>query len=85
MNAKKTDRTPAQKIAELEAAIARLRHQERATENGQKIILGGMLLAAARRDPEMRAWVLAEVAAQVTRPADTRRLAPIVEELSHGC
>lgn len=77
----KAERTPAQKIADLEAQIARLRTQERAVENGQKIVLGGMLIAAARRDPKMRDWLLAEVAAHVTRPVDTNRLAPLLAEL----
>ena len=45
-------RTLEQQIAEAEAKLARLRTQSRQLENGQKIILGGMLLAAARHDPE---------------------------------
>jgi len=72
--------SPAQKIAQLEAQIARIRHQERSLENGQKIILGGMLLNAARVNPEMRRWVMAE-ASKITRPADTKRLAPLLAEL----
>lgn len=39
-------RTLEQQIAEAEAKLARLRNQSRQLENGQKIILGGMLLAA---------------------------------------
>ena len=41
-------RTLEQQIAEAEARLARLRTQSRQLENGQKIILGGMLLAAAQ-------------------------------------
>lgn len=76
-----TSRTPSQKIAELEAQIARLRQAERAVENGQKIILGGLLLTAARSQPNIRAWLLKEAAQHVTRPADTKRLAPLLDEL----
>jgi hypothetical protein len=75
-----TTRTPAQQIAELEAKIARLKTKDRALENGQKIILGGMLISAARTDQRIRKWVLTE-AAKITRPADVKRLAPLLEEL----
>ena len=49
-------RTLEQKLAALDAKIARLRHQSRKLETGQKIILGGMLLNAARNEPRIRAW-----------------------------
>lgn len=72
--------SPSQKIAQLEAQIARIRQQERALENGQKIIIGGMVLNAARANPDMRRWLLTE-AAKITRPADVKRLAPLLAEL----
>lgn len=72
--------TTAQKIAQLESQLARLREKDRALENGQKIILGGMLLASARTDQRIRQWVITE-AAKITRPADIKRLAPLLEEL----
>lgn len=52
-----------QKIAQKEAELARLRNQSRALENGQKIILGGMLLAEARKDAKIRQWLLSMVQA----------------------
>lgn len=64
------ERTLDQKIAEAEARLARLRKQERSLENGQKIILGGMLLNAARRDPKMRDWLLEEAARSIVRKRD---------------
>ncbi len=70
-----------QQIAAAEAKLARLREKSRSAENGQKFVLGGMLLAAVRTDANMRRWFLAE-AAKVTRPADVKRLAPLVAELS---
>ena len=79
-NQTSTKLMPAQKIAQLEAQIARLREESKRLENGQKIILGGMLLAAARTDPAMRKWLLAE-AAKITRPADVKRLAPLLAEM----
>ena len=74
------DRTPKQQIAELQAKINRLKAKETALENGQKIILGGMLLAAARKDQRIRQWVIKE-AQQITRPADVKRITPLLEEL----
>ena len=70
-----------QKIAEAEARLARLREQSRRTENGQKIILGGMLIHAARKDAKIRAWLLAEVDRSITRDADKKRLAPLLDTL----
>lgn len=70
-----------QKIAQAEAELARLRTKAREVDTGRKIILGGMLLAAARRDPEIRTWLLAEVESHVTRDHDRRRLEPTLAEL----
>lgn len=75
-----SERTPKQQIAELQAKIARLKAKETALENGQKIILGGMLLAAARQDQRIRQWVIKE-AQKITRPADTKRIRPLLDEL----
>ena len=74
-------RTLVQQIAEAEARLARLRTQSRQLENGQKIILGGMLLAAARHDHKIRGWVIKETAKAVTREIDKKRLQPLLEEL----
>ena len=71
-----------QKIAQKEAELARLRNQSRALENGQKIILGGMLLAEARKDAKIRHWLLSMVQATVKRDVDQRRPAPLLDELA---
>jgi hypothetical protein len=55
--------------------------QSRKLDNGQKIILGGMLLASARHDPKIRTWVIQEVAKAVTRDIDKKRLQPLLDEL----
>lgn len=70
-----------QKIAEAEARLARLRNQSRTLENGQKVILGGLMLNAARTNPKTRKWLLGQIAEHVTREADKTRLAPLVAEL----
>ena len=69
-----------QKIAAAETKLARLRDQERRLETGQKVILGGMLLAAARNNLQTCTWVINE-AEKLTREADRKRLAPLIAEL----
>lgn len=71
-----------QKIAQKEAELARLRQRSRALENGQKIILGGLLLNAARHQPRIRQWLLTEAEKAVTREVDKKRLAPLLDELA---
>jgi len=75
-------KTLEQQIAAKEAELARLRNKRRELETGQKIILGGMLLRAAREDARIRDWVLKEAAKTVTRPNDQKRLQPLLDELA---
>ena len=75
-------KTLEQQIAAKEAELARLRQKRRELETGQKIILGGMLLKAARNDARIRGWVLKEAAKTVTRPNDQKRLQPLLDELA---
>jgi len=74
-------RTLEQKITALDAKIARLRQRSRQLETGQKIIIGGMLINAARRDPHVREWLIKEATTNVKRDVDRRRLAPLLDEL----
>lgn len=76
-----TTRTPSQQIAELEARIARLKAKDRALETGQKIVLGGMLINAARTDQKLARWVIDEAAKAITRKIDQVRIAPLLDEL----
>ena len=70
------------KLHSTKRAIARLKEKNRALENGQKIILGGLLLNAARHQPLIRKWLLDEAAKVVTRDVDKKRLAPLLHELA---
>jgi len=70
-----------QRIAQKEGELARLREKSRKLENAQKIVLGGMLIQVARKDPKIRAWLLDEAEKSVTREADRKRLKPILDEL----
>lgn len=70
-----------QQIAQAEAKLNRLRNKNRSLENGQKIILGGMLINAARKDTKIREWLLEEADRSITREADKKRLEPLLESL----
>lgn len=70
-----------QKIAQKEAELARLRSKGRALENGQKIILGGLVLAEAKKNPRIRQWLLQAAQEHVNREVDQKRLAPLLDEL----
>ena len=70
-----------QKIAEAEAKLARLREESRKKENGQKILLGGMLINAARKNPKIRQWLLDEAEKSITRDIDKKRLEPLLDTL----
>ncbi|MBU2811533.1 hypothetical protein HF669_09180 [Acidithiobacillus thiooxidans] len=70
-----------QKIAEAEARLARLREESRKKENSQKILLGGMLIHAARKDPKIRQWLLEEAERSITRDVDKKRLEPLLDTL----
>lgn len=75
-------RTLEQKLAALDAKIARLRHQSRKLGTGQKIILDGMLLNVVHQDRLVREWLLKEAARAVKREANKERLAPLINELA---
>ena len=78
----RADRSTDQQIADLEAQIARLRERKRTEENGQKIILGSLLLTSARHDPKMAAWVCDEAEKFLVRDVDKKRMAPLLRELA---
>jgi len=70
-----------QQIAQKEAELARLRERSRALETGQKIIIGGMLIAEARKDARIRKWLLETASKTITRDVDQKRLMPLILEL----
>lgn len=70
-----------QKIAQKEQEIARLKEQARKKENGQKIIIGGLMLAVTKDDPEMARLLLQLIQSKVTRKTDLDRLDNVIDEL----
>ena len=77
----RTMKTTAQLIAEREADLARLKAKENQLANGQKIILGGMLLSLAKKDTDLASKVLRWIGDNVKRKEDKKRLEPVIAEL----
>ena len=73
--------TTSQKIAQLEDKIARLRKQDRALENGQKIIIGGMMITLAKKDSKAAQRLIELIEQNVTRDVDKKRLESLIQEL----
>lgn len=70
-----------QKIAKKEAELARLKEKERKLENGQKIIIGGMMLSMAKDNPQVASKLLEWIDKEVTRKTDLDRLQGIIKQL----
>lgn len=70
-----------QKIAQSEDRTARLKEQARKLVNGQKIVIGGMGMSIARKDPERAKMLLNDINNEVTKKTDLDRLQPLIEEL----
>lgn len=73
-----------QKIARMEDELARLKVKGRKLENGQKIIIGGMILSISRNNPDRAKQLLKDIENNVTRKTDLDRLSSITEELRNS-
>jgi len=78
-----TERTLEQKIAEATDKLNRLRQSQRKLEAGQKIIIGGMIIAEARRNKKIRDWLIETATKNATREADKNRISPLIDELKN--
>lgn len=67
----------------LEQKIARLRHQNRKLETGQKIILGVMLINAAKQSKSVGTWLLKEVQRAAARKVDKEHISILLEEIKN--
>lgn len=74
-------KTLEQKIAEKEDEIARLKEQARKKENGQKIVIGGLMLSVAKNDSKVAKQLLDLIESQITRKTDLNRLDNVIEDL----
>lgn len=74
-------KTLEQKIAQKEDELARLKLQSRKLENGQKIIIGGMMLAIARKNEVVAKLLLDNIDNEISKKSDLDRLADVISEL----
>lgn len=70
-----------QQIAQKQDELARLKEKAQRQENAQKIVLGGMLLSVARKNPQTARMVLDMINMEVNRDTDKKRLESVVNEL----
>mgnify|MGYP003615628589 FL=1 len=70
-----------QQIAQKQDELARLKAKARKLENGEKIILGGMVLSIARKNPQYAKQLLEYINTEVNRESDKNRLRNIIAEL----
>lgn len=66
--------TPEQKQARLDDQLARLKTKNRKLETGQKIIIGGMMLSLAEKNPAIAKQLKIWINEEVTRDIDKKRL-----------
>lgn len=74
--------TPAQRIARAQAEISRAKAAQRSLETGQKVVIGGALLAEARENQQVRKLLIQILTARVTREADAARITALLAELN---
>jgi hypothetical protein len=80
----RTRRTIDQEIEDLEKKLALKRQTQRKAETNQKIIIGGMMLALAEHDPAAKKRLVELLEKNVTRPADVKRIEPLLAALKNG-
>lgn len=74
--------TPEQKIAALEAKLARVKEQVRARETRGKIVVGAAMISAAETDPKMAGWMATKLREVVKRDPDIEAIQFILEKLT---
>lgn len=84
VNKAKTLLTREQRIAQLEAKLDRERTALQKLADGQKIIVGGMMLALADHDDAARKRLVDLLEKNITRDADLRRIKPLITTLKNG-
>lgn len=75
-------KTIEQKIAEAQEKLSRLQNEKEKTSNAQKIVIGGMMLSIAKKNPQVAKQLLNDINQYVTRPKDKKRLTSIIDELT---
>lgn len=73
--------TPEQKIAALEAKLARAREQVRARETRGKIVVGAAMISAAETDPKIASLMATKLREVVKREPDIEAIQFVLEKL----
>lgn len=71
-----------QAIAKQQDEIARLQKQKEKRDNGMKYVVAGAVLVEARKEPKIAKWLIETLEKNVTREADKKRIASVLDELS---
>lgn len=77
-------KTLEQKRQEALDKASRLQKQIEKQLNGQKFVLGGMLMAIAKNEPDRIPQILADIDKYVTRKADISRLEGFKSEIGNN-
>lgn len=72
-----------QKLADLQAKQQRIKDKIRKQDAAQKIVVGGAVIAHAKKNPKA-ALQLIELLEGISRDADKKRVAGLIEELRAG-
>lgn len=70
-----------QQIQAKQDELNRLKEKAKTLENGQKIVLGGMVLSVARKNPQFAKQLLSMIGSEINRDSDKKRLENIIDEL----
>lgn len=70
-----------QQLAEAEAKVARLKEKAKKQDTAEKVVIGGMMLAYARKNPN-NAKRLLELIQTELREQDLKRVQRAIDELS---
>ena len=70
-----------QQLAHKPDELNRLKEKAKTLENGQKIVLGGMVLSVARKNPQFARQLLNMIGNEINRDTDKKRLENIIDEL----
>lgn len=69
-----------QQLAQKQDELARLKERMKKQDAGQKIVIGGLVLAEARSNPKIAEWLI-NLAKEKVREVDLKRIQPALDEL----
>lgn len=70
-----------QAAARAAARVARLKNQERQALVSQAILVGIVVISEANQSSDVAAWLIQTIDAKVTKPAELKRLEPLLNSL----